>query len=509
VKKLILILLCCSAASGTILINSFNSGQLSKDLKYRADLEQHEMASETMTNVLVRPQGMGYRRPGTEYIDTKRTTTITPAVGAYPTLRAATDQADPGLTQTTPISNLTELENMANDLTGNYYLTGDIDASATSGGAYNGGKGWEPIGPSYPTQEFEGTFDGCGYTISDLYINDNTEINVGLFGTTGTSAVIANVTLSNVDITGNRYVGALVGNVWQTDVYNCHSTGTVTLAGTTPYGIGGIVGYAGNAAGAGDADFYDCTTSCTIAGGSGNDVGGFIGLTTNDFYAHNCSASGAVSSTGDGVGGFLGDAVAVTPNCDDSSATGDVTGGNDVGGFVGNAGGGLFERCSATGDVTASDSDGEAGGFSGDGGLQFTDCYAWGDVTGGATTGYAGGFSGDGGTNYYQCYSIGTTTANTDGGFSANTGSMNDVFWDTESSGDSTSSGTANAPQVFEGHVTSWMQTEANYPDTPSGKCSRRRKAVSIPATPFALSPSSTRSVTPTYWNLGILILAF
>jgi hypothetical protein len=384
----------------------------------------------------------------------------------YPTLRAATAQADPGLTHTTAISNLTELENMANDLTGNYYLTGDIDASATSGGGYNGGKGWEPIGSSFPTDEFEGTFDGCGYTISDLYINDDTEINVGLFGATGSSAVIANVTLSNVDITGRRYVGALVGSVWQTDVYNCHSTGTVTLAGTTPYGIGGIVGYAGNAAGEGDADFYDCTTSCTVAGGSGNDVGGFIGLTTNDFYAHNCSASGAVSSTGEGVGGFLGDAVATTPNCDDSSATGDVTGGNDVGGFVGNAGGGLFERCFATGDVTASDSDGEAGGFSGDGGLQFTDCYAWGDVTGGSTTGYAGGFSGDGGTNYYQCYSIGTTTANTEGGFSANTGSMNDCYWDKEASGDTTSSGTANPPTEFEGRTTSSMKTEGDYADT-------------------------------------------
>jgi len=64
-------------------------------------------------------------------------------ISDYPTLRTTTTQADPGLTHTTAIANVTELQAMNSNLAGNYYLTGNIDASATSG--WNGGAG--PNGP--------------------------------------------------------------------------------------------------------------------------------------------------------------------------------------------------------------------------------------------------------------------------------------------------------------------------------------------------------------------------
>jgi len=66
-KYIILFLLLCSIAAATQL--SFNSGQLSPLMKYRVDTDKHGMGSEEMENVLIRPMGMVYRRPGTELVD--------------------------------------------------------------------------------------------------------------------------------------------------------------------------------------------------------------------------------------------------------------------------------------------------------------------------------------------------------------------------------------------------------------------------------------------------------
>ena len=103
---------------------------------------------------------------------------IPPVSTDYPLLRTTADQADPQLPHVTPISSVEELQAMNANLTGNYYLTCDIDASATS--TWNGGEGFAPIGDytistSYATlaNRFRGTFDGCGYTISNLYPSNN------------------------------------------------------------------------------------------------------------------------------------------------------------------------------------------------------------------------------------------------------------------------------------------------------------------------------------------------
>ncbi|MHC4800177.1 MAG: M26 family metallopeptidase [Planctomycetota bacterium] len=395
----------------------------------------------------------------------------------YPTLRSVADQADPGLTHTTPIANLTDLENMANDLTGNYYLTGDIDASATADPGYNSGNGWEPIGPGTTAGNyFEGTLDGCGYTITDLTISQASQQRSGLFGCVD-HGQIANLTLADVDISGTRWVGALIGLTYDSNIWNCHASGEVKVTGTVCSLIGGMIGQSDERGATNLYDIYDCTSSVTVDGENHHTdtgvsgIGGFVGSADIQGDYHNCHVTGDViqrDATGTGgtdIGGFVGRCAGAAV-FNDCSATGDVTGDDSVGGFVGDAGAALFNRCFATGDVIANAPDGEAGGFSGSAGLTVTDCYAWGNVTGGATSGLAGGFAGNAGTSYYQCYSIGTTTANGDGGFSAYTGTMYDVFWDTQTSLDSTSAGTAGDPEIFEGHETSWMKTQSNYPDT-------------------------------------------
>ncbi len=68
-KKIFIIFLLCLAtvAIGTQL--SFNSGQLSTMMKYRVDMDIRSMGAEKLENVMVKPTGMAYKRPGTEFID--------------------------------------------------------------------------------------------------------------------------------------------------------------------------------------------------------------------------------------------------------------------------------------------------------------------------------------------------------------------------------------------------------------------------------------------------------
>ena len=71
-KYIIIILSLASIAVATQL--SFNSGQLSKKIKWRFDLDKRTMGAEEMENILVAPEGMAYKRPGTEYIDDANST---------------------------------------------------------------------------------------------------------------------------------------------------------------------------------------------------------------------------------------------------------------------------------------------------------------------------------------------------------------------------------------------------------------------------------------------------
>jgi len=185
------------------------------------------------------------------------------------------------------ISNASELQAIENDLGAHYTLVADVNASDTS--EWNDGAGFAPIGDS--GTPFTGTFDGNGYTIADLTINRSSENNVGLFGYTGSSAVIANVSIEDIDVTGYQYVGGLVGYSSGT-MDSSYATGNVSATGNT---VGGLVGY-----------------------GEG---------TVGSSYA-----TGNVSATGNTVGGLIGTNFGTV---DSSYATGTVTGQDRVGGLIG------------------------------------------------------------------------------------------------------------------------------------------------------------------------------
>ena len=121
-----------------------------------------------------------------------------------------------GLDSPYQVSHICQLQNIdADDITigdiaytdllnKNYILKKNIEANYTA--EWNNGAGFVPLGDI--SNIFNGTFDGGGFTISNLTISSDSN-NIGLFGVN--SGTIINVTLDNASVIGNENVGALVG----------------------------------------------------------------------------------------------------------------------------------------------------------------------------------------------------------------------------------------------------------------------------------------------------------
>ena len=212
----------------------------------------------------------------------------------------------------------------------NYIQIADIDASTTSGWFSN--VGWLPIGNA--TTQFSGKYDGQGYAISSLYINRTSTSYIGLFGyTKGSTATISNMQLTNVDFTGENYVGGIVGrNENSSTITTSYSTGSVS--GLTD--IGGLAGY--NYA----ATVTNSYSMVSVSGVRGaNIVGGLVGYNDNGSTISNSYSTGSVSGTTN-VGGLVG-----FSNATVSSSFWDV----ETDGIVGNVSG--ANNYGATGKTTA------------------------------------------------------------------------------------------------------------------------------------------------------------
>ena len=212
------------------------------------------------------------------------------------------------------IYDLAGLQDMNLNLSAHYILANDIDASETR--TWNDGAGFEPIGNFY--NRFTGSLDGGNFTITGLYIDRADD--VGLFGFMTAAGEVSNVKLTNVDITGFRFVGGLIG--WnQGSVENCYTNGSVT----GDLSVGGLIGY--NYMGSIKHSYSACQVVLTGT----QSAGGLVGDNA-DGYISNSYATGDV--TGDTyVGGLVGDNQGST--IENSYATGDVTGNQSIGGLVG------------------------------------------------------------------------------------------------------------------------------------------------------------------------------
>ena len=244
-------------------------------------------------------------------------------------------------------------------------LDTDGDGRAGDGDTYwNDGAGWLPIGDL--DAGFAATFDGNGRTISNLFIDRGAATGVGLFGLVDEGGEVRNVNLAGLSVTGEQYVGGLVGWLEEATLIGGSSAGSVTGSRGR---IGGLVGHGQNAI------IRDSWSSATVsetgAGGRGR-IGGLVGelQTTGSeggvqSAVQSSYATGVVSSGKTRVGGLVGNlhqqstssALVVA-----SYAAGAVSGGGSVGGLVGRSSGEV--RASyATGQVSG---DAKVGGLVGD-----------------------------------------------------------------------------------------------------------------------------------------------
>ena len=106
-------------------------------------------------------------------------------------------------------------------------------ASGTVNPGWTTGDGWLPIGIS--GSPFQATFQGNGYTISNLYIH-RSGVDTGLFGYT--YGVIRNVDLVDADVTGAENVGGLAGLNAGGTIMAGYVTGRVT----GQVRVGGLIG---------------------------------------------------------------------------------------------------------------------------------------------------------------------------------------------------------------------------------------------------------------------------
>ena len=175
---------------------------------------------------------------------------------------------------------------------GKYFKqTADIDASSSS--SWSGG--FPPIGGS---SYFSGNYDGGGHTISGIYINNSSLDFAALFAAIEYYAVIKNLGVTNVNITGNNNVGAIVGFGFGGTIDNCYSTGSVKGDST----VGGIIGYAASAVSFSNSYIFNMTGCYSTASVSANyEAGGLIGdasgntSDTTSFKLTYCYSSGLLS----------------------------------------------------------------------------------------------------------------------------------------------------------------------------------------------------------------------
>jgi len=168
---------------------------------------------------------------------------------------------------------------------------------------------------------FTGVFDGDGYTISNVIINEPKNYFVGLLGWVGKGGQIHDLGVENVYIEGGNYVGGLVGRNYASTITGCYITGSVS---GTDF-VGGLVG---------ENNISSMVTSCSVTGSVNgtNSVGGLIGRNYLSSTITCCYANNSVHGE-ESIGGLVGYNDSATIN--ECYATGRVSGVIDIGGLVG------------------------------------------------------------------------------------------------------------------------------------------------------------------------------
>lgn len=197
---------------------------------------------------------------------------------------------------------LASINDSMDALAGYYLLANDIDLTdylALGGGGYDNGQGWKPIGLYHDVTDgtaynytFKGTFDGNGYTISNMTMarTDDYAFNAGLFGYVHSAGVIKNLGVIGATMSVKSYSGGLVGASEGT-IENCFVEATIST--TSSYQkVGGLIG---NNLG----EVYNSYALSTVTGDA-NLSGAFVGNNEGTISGCYATAEGH-SSFGNGI----------------------------------------------------------------------------------------------------------------------------------------------------------------------------------------------------------------
>ncbi|OXU15671.1 GLUG motif-containing protein [Sedimentisphaera salicampi] len=335
------------------------------------------------------------------------------------------------------ISTKADLEAVTNSPAAHYILVNDIDLSTTTYDeaviSPNEASYWSS---NYEGTPFTGSFDGAGFQISGLTIDCGEEDEyLGLFGKIDSQALIMDVKLVNVDVSGDDYVGALAGSSPSevSNVIGCSATGgSVSASGNN---LGGLIGC--------NHGFVQNCYSTLLVSGSATDAGGLIGENYNGTVT-GCYTAGTLSCSNTYTGGLVGYAGG-SSTITQSYSEMDVTGYAIVGSLVGQNRG-IVSDCYAVGNANAA--------FTG------TGCET------GALVGFNYG-------SIQNCFSAGETADCLSSAAIAGCSYEDDIsgcFWDTQTSGEDKAYTQAfdytpvySTVGVAEGKTTSQMQSKSTF----------------------------------------------
>ncbi|KXL54224.1 endo-1,4-beta-xylanase A precursor [Anaerotignum neopropionicum] len=320
--------------------------------------------------------------------------TASMALSLMPTMALAADFPGEGSgTRNDPylIGTVEELDAMREDLGGYYRLENDIDLSETD---------WTPVGAyrpdpydssgEAPDEEyaFHGTFDGNGYTISGLTVEDES-MCVGLFGVVA-NATVENFIIEDATISGNTMAAAAIGYAYHSTIDDVDLSGANTITGFVDSGtmppnmLAGVVG-AGidttilNCDVTGTTMTMEVIEDASMLGTNVHDIG-LVGGGLEGCNLENCTADdSSIAVDGDycfGIGGLSGCAISAEyiMNCEVMDVT--ITVGDYaylIGGLMGYVGqdgenpATEISNCSAGVDLTVGNDSARVGGLIGGG----------------------------------------------------------------------------------------------------------------------------------------------
>lgn len=204
---------------------------------------------------------------------------------------------------------------------GKYFvITADLDLSSVCGPNINGSEiDWIPIGNT--TYPFKGHLNALHHVISNLYINDPSSNNQGLFGILN-GADIDSLHLENGFVKGGANVGALCGTATNSTQISSVTSGLVVQGSDN---IGGITGVAQTSNVA-----YSTNSGSVIA--SIRNVGGIIGKTENSTVNYSINAGIMIAPTA--VGGIVGSLEGATSAVNYALNTGMIIGQDEFMGAI-------------------------------------------------------------------------------------------------------------------------------------------------------------------------------